>query len=487
MIPILYRLRESVRFEDRGTESLVVTEVPLNVVRASKRAVRILELCDGKRALQEIARDAGIAREEEIFKICDYFNKKSVLETGIVKNQGYYPSVTIIIPDRDRREALLDCIESVFAQDYPSEQIEVIVIDDGSKHEVKNIVGAFSCKLLINPDNRGQSYCRNLGAQQAKGEILAFLDSDCVAGRSWLKDLVPCFQWEKAGAAGGYVDGYSQKSLLDRYEREFSPLNLGKFILCGGKDRSTFYAPTCNLLVRKKAFVESGGMRETLHVGEDVDFCWRMRDTGWQVLYLPSGIVMHKHRNKLGAMLRRRAFYGTSEAILYRLHPDRRKTLQMRPMAAAAFLGLCCAVIFLALFPLVAAGAVFLAEAAAKAIRLRRKRVHLSAGNIFLSAVRIYMSYFYLMSFHLVRYYLVPMLLLGFVFHSVWLLGFSLLMFASCVDYSAKRPRLNFPAFFFYYAIDHISYQIGVWAGCLRARSFRSYLPRFVRRRTPIN
>jgi mycofactocin system glycosyltransferase len=484
MIPILYKLRESVRFEHRGAECLVVTEVPLNVVRASRRAVRVLELCDGKRTLREIARDAGIAREEEVFKICDYFNKKAVLETGIVENQGYYPSVTVIIPDRDRKKALLECIESVLAQDYASDRIEVIVIDDGSKHDVKDLAGAFPCKLLTNTESRGQSYCRNLGVRQAKGEILAFLDSDCVAGRSWLKALVPCFQWDKAGAVGGYVDGYSQKSLLDRYEKAFSPLNLGRFILRGGKGASTFYVPTCNLLVRRKAFWEAGGMREELHVGEDVDFSWKMRDAGWEELYVPSGTVMHKHRNKLEAMLRRRAFYGTSEAILYRLHPDRRKTLQIRPLAGTAFLALCCSLLFLVLFPLAAAGAAFLMGAAAKALRLGRKRVHISPGNIFLSVVRIHTSYFYLMSFHVVRYYLVLLLLLGFAFHSVWLLGFSLLLFASCVDYFAKRPQLHFPAFIVYYALDHISYQLGVLAGCLRARSFRSYLPRFIRRNT---
>jgi hypothetical protein len=49
------------------------------------------------------------------------------------------------------------------------------------------------------------------------------------------------------------------------------------------------------------------------------------------------------------------------------------------------------------------------------------------------------------------------------------------------MDYSAKRPRLAFPPFLLYYLLDHISYQLGVLAGCLRASSFRSYLVRFTR------
>jgi ABC-type multidrug transport system permease subunit len=69
---------------------------------------------------------------------------------------------------------------------------------------------------------------------------------------------------------------------------------------------------------------------------------------------------------------------------------------------------------------------------------------------------------------------------LGFVFHSLWGLGFCFLMLAAFVDYSAKRPSLAFPVFLFYYVLDHISYQLGVLIGCLRARSFLTYRVRFI-------
>jgi mycofactocin glycosyltransferase len=482
MIPIIYKLRESIRFEDGGDSSLIVSEAPLNVVRASKRAVRILQLCDGKRTLPEIARDAGFAQEKEVFRICDYFNKKAVLETSVIENRGFYPAISIIIPTRDRAESVVECLESLYAQDYPSNRIEIIVVNDGSLDETQKLVSRFPCALLTNPKSRGQSYCRNLGARQAKNEILAFLDDDCVASRTWLRDLAPCFQWEEVGAVGGYVDGYSDSSLLDRYEKEFSRLNLGKYILRGAKERSTFYVPTCNLLVRKKAFDETGGIRETLHLGEDVDFCWRMRDAGRQALYVPSGVVMHKHRNTLRKMLRRRGDYGTTEAVLCALHPHRQKTVQWRPLATAAFLGLCFAIAFLTLRPLVVTGAAFVAETAAKAIRLQRKRIRIPFGKAGSSVLRIYVSYFYMLSFHLARYYLFLLLLAGIAFHSLWVLGFALLLLAASMDYSAKRPRLSFPAFFFYYVLDHISYQLGVVAGCLRARCYRSYLVRLIRR-----
>ena len=475
MIPILFKLRESIRFEDQNAFSLVISEAPLNAVRASNRASRVLRLCDGERTIGQIARETGIADEERVYRICDYFNKKAVLDTVILKNPGYCLSVTVIVPTRDREAAIAECLASVFAQNYPAGYVEVIVIDDGSRDDTQKVIREFPCKLLINRESKGQSYCRNLGAAQAKGEVLAFLDDDCVAGSSWLQDLMPYLQWEKAGAVGGYVDGYADRSMLDRYEKECSLLNLGKYIQVGASDTSMFYVPTCNLLVRKSAFVATGGIRETLHVGEDVDFCWRIRDAGWRALYVPSGTVRHKHRNRFGSMLRRRADYGASEAVLSALHPKRRKSMQVRPLTTIAFLGVCAGAVFLTPLPFMVTLASFVAEAAIKALRLRARRVRVRLPNVISSAWRTYLSSFYNMAFHLVRYYFVLMLLLGFVLHSAWLLAWALMIFAACLSYASKRPRLPFVAFLFCYILDQISYQTGVFAGCVRAKSFRSY------------
>lgn len=471
MIPILYKLRQSVRFEDRGDFFTVVSEVPLNVVRASRRAVQILKLSDGARTLRQIASEVGIAEEMRVFDICEYFNRKAVLETCITPNPGYFPFVSVVIPTRDRGKELVECLESVYAQDYPADRIEIIVVDDGSVDETRKLAGGFPCKLLSNPSSRGQSFCRNLGAQEATAEIIALIDDDCVAGPTWLRDLAVYLQWDDLGAVGGYVDGYAPRSSLERYEQAFSRLNLGKYILTGSGDSSTFYIPTCNMLVRKSVFTELNGIRDSMHVGEDVDFCWRLRDTGRRILYTPSGTVMHKHRNTLPTMLGRRADYGKSEAALWRLHPEKVKTIRMSPLATVAFLAACCAVALLKAVPLVVTAACFLAETALKTLRLHRKHVRISCGTVCFSVLRMYISYSYALAFHLSRYYLLLFFILGFGLSSFWWLGFFFLMLSAAVDYSVKPPRLLFPVFLFYYLLDHISYQAGVLAGCLRARS----------------
>lgn len=481
MIPFLYRLRKGVRFEDRSDSWIVISETPLNVVRANQRTIEILRLCDGHRTIGEIAQAVGMT-EERALKICDYFNKKAVLEIESVTGTDYFPSVTVIIPVKDRARELAECLQSLVGQDYPKERMEIIVVDDGSTDETVEVASSFSCKLLTNKRTQGQSLCRNRGAAAARGEILAFIDSDCVAGNDWLRQLVPYFQWEQVGAVGGYVDGYFEQSSLDRYEKAYSPLNMGKHIFYSTDDRSTFYVPTCNLLVRRSLYLDNGGISEALHVGEDVDFCWRMRSRGHFLLYVPVGVVLHKHRNCLTRMLKRRADYGTSEALLYSLHREKRKLFQAPPLAALSFLALCWALLVCSIIPAAAAAGSAATEAVMKVLRMKKACLHVPVHSVVYSVVRTHLSFFYFVCFHLVRYYLLCLLMVGMFVPALVPLSLAMLVYAAFVDYVVKRPRLFFTTFLFYYTLEHLCYQAGVAVGCVRARTLSPYRSRLQRR-----
>ncbi len=484
MIPFRFRLRKAIRFRYENGSCLVISEMPLNIVRVARKAARIIQLCDGNRTLEQIARETGIeGNEEQIFRVCDYFSKRGILEMEPGPDDGsYMPFVTVIIPSRDRQSELVDCLKSVFAQDYPQDRMEVIVIDDGSTDDTRNVVDLFPCRLISHKSSRGQSYCRNLGAKEAKGEILAFIDSDCVAARSWIRELVPPFQWDRVGAVGGYVDGYFETTGLDRYEKACSSLNMGNRVIHGTNDNSSFYVPTCNLLVRKTAYNEAMGITESLHVGEDVDFCWRLRKRGHDIFYLPRGRVRHKHRNHLWSMLRRRADYGTSEALLHSLHKEKRKLFQLPPLAAITFLASCSVLLFFSAVPLLLIFIGLGTEIFFRMKRIGRTNVSLSVWTVCSSAIRSHFAFSYFISFHLIRYYLLPLLLFGIWFHPVWYLGLFMLVVASSVDYHTRRPSLGMPRFLCYYLLEHLFYQFGVFIGCLREKTFGSYTARFVRR-----
>jgi cellulose synthase/poly-beta-1,6-N-acetylglucosamine synthase-like glycosyltransferase len=95
------------------------------------------------------------------------------------------------------------------------------------------------------------SYSRNQAAKEAKGDILAFIDSDCVANPQWLKELVPAFLDETNGQQG-QVDSWFDKKAIYKYEQTSSSLNMGNDQeFKGGGD--FFYLPTCNSC-KKSAF-----------------------------------------------------------------------------------------------------------------------------------------------------------------------------------------------------------------------------------------
>jgi mycofactocin system glycosyltransferase len=442
----------------------LVSRLPLRILRINHALFQILERI----------RDGGTADFDDggFLRVLLGLASKGYLDLEAAPEPEEYPMVSIIVPVKDQPADLADCLESLEHLDWPPGRWEIIVVDDGSDRPV---AAPPDIQVFRHDVSQGPAAGRNRGARHARGEILAFLDADCLAGKEWLRELVPFFKAAGVGAVGGYVAGYSQNSFLDRYEDACSSLKLGRRLLLEGRGPATFYVPTANMLVSRAVFAAAGGFGEGRRVGEDVDFCWRMRDLGYSLVYAPCGRVAHKHRSRLGRMLRRRAEYGTSEAGLYRAHRDKKKTFVIPVFAGLAFLALAAAVLLLNPYPLIPIPFFIGLETWRRSAAVKKTGLKFRPGPVAGSTLRSGLAFFYYVFFHLVRYYFVPLLALGFLWHPVW--GFAGLALAvtSVVDFFVKKPRLPYPVFLFLYALEHLAYQAGVFLGCLKARSFGSY------------
>jgi len=480
MIPLEYLLRDEVRLEPAAGDAWrLICESPLTVLTVNSAAARLLE--SARRGITVSALStAGNMDEERVFAFCERLRSLGILDVRRASvDPGFAPRVTVIVPTRDRATELDECLGALGRLDYPRDRAEVIVVDDGSDDPgaVARTVARHGRRLIVNHQNRGPSYSRNRAAREATGEILAFIDSDCVAGPSWLRELTPYFSWARVGAVGGRTVGYFDESNLDRYEEAASPLDMGKHLVVEAQGPSTFYVPTCNLLVRRSTYEEMGGLREDLLVGEDVDLCWRLRGGGAYLVYAPEGVVRHKHRAHLMAMLRRRAEYGTSEAPLHALHPDKRKrfTVAPAPLATAALLSMA---LLLRDPRLLGASAVpSLWDGARRSSRLRRAGITMPVRTVWTSTLRGHLSALYFVYFHLVRYYLGPLAAAGLFAPGARWLGAAAVLYAAGVDYGTRRPRMSYPVYLGFYVAEHMAYQTGVIEGCVKAGTFRSYLP----------
>jgi mycofactocin system glycosyltransferase len=463
-----YRLAAGISIEEQGDGGLLVATRPLRLVQLNRPLLRL-----ARRLQEESVTPASAAEETALERLV---KRGFVTSEYPPLDEAELPKVSIIIPVKDRPVDLRLCLESLTALDYPSERMEIIVVDDGSSDNTPQVACELGARLVHSGAiGGGPAAARNHGAQAASGEILAFIDSDCTASAAWLRELLPAFSAPLVAAVGGWVDGMHSAAPLDRYEAVMSSLNLGRRAMSGGAGGDTFYLPSCNLLVRRDAFVRAGGFRAELQVGEDVDFTWRLRDAGRSIVYLPQGSVCHAHRSRLWPFMKRRFDYGTSEGMLQQLHPVRGKKMLLPPLLTTILALLALALVGRSLWPLLPALLLFLGDLALTGRRIRAQGVTLARGKVLLARARTIGSLAYYLGYHLLRYYLVPLLLTSCLHPPFGFLICFALVGVAMVDHQVRKAQLALPFFTFYYFLEQLAYGSGVFMGCLRLKTFASY------------
>ncbi len=464
-----YRLSQHVELMERQGDYLLVSRSPLSILRLNSSLKDLIS--NGQDGL--IA-PVSLAEQD----ILEQLSAKGFVErvhesTSCTRLE--MPTVSIIIPVKDRADELGRCLESLASVDYPNGLCQLIVVDDGSSDASPDV--ARQAGAIVIPSGgtgRGPAAARNVGARIATGDILAFIDSDCTASKGWLKELIPSFADSETVAVGGRVNGMSDESVVDRYEAVMSSLSLGNRELSGSIGDDTFYLPSCNLLVRRQAFLHAGGFNDEMHVGEDVDLTWRLRDKGWTIRYLPKGDIDHEHRSTIRSFMSRRFDYGTSEGMLQRLHPDRRKQMLVPPLFAL-LLALCLMAPFSGGWSLLAAAVVFITDVAAVKFKLFRRGAPIATTALLAARLRALGSLVYYLSYHLSRYYIFPLLSVSLLLPKFFPVPVFVMLCAAWVDHSVRKPQLSFVSYLRIYMLEQVAYGAGVFWGCLHNRCFDNY------------
>jgi mycofactocin system glycosyltransferase len=484
--PLAYGLRESVTYHERDGAPILILNFPLKVVVLASEWKGVLRLFSNGNflALEKITSQLEHLDPDKIENFLDDLVRKGFLERKGVSALREYPLVSIIIPVRNRPDEIRACLSSLHRLDYPLQKIEIIVVDDASSDHTPDVVAEFPVTLIALQDHRQASYCRNLGAQKAGGDILAFIDSDCLADVMWLKELVPAFKDFTLAAVGGMVDAWDGQKALDRYEKVKSALKISSWFKHSRQGENFFYVPACNLLVPRDVFLKLDGFREDLHVGEDVDFCWRLQDCGYHVEYRPVGKVYHRHRNRWQSFCRRRFDYGTSEPMLQQMHAKRIKRIVF-PLGETLFwCTLIAALFFKSLLMGVLAGTSFSLHALTRYKMARRQNIPLTLLRITTAIARSYLAFIYHCSTFVSRYYLIWSIIVFPFFPAVALTILGMHLLAGLGEYYIRRPRLNALTFVFYFTLEQLSYQLGVWWGCVRRAYFKPVNPQITVRRS---
>lgn len=162
---------------------------------------------------------------------------------------------------------------------------EVIVVDDGSTDQTEQIVKDMQLKYSINlkyikQKNKGPGAARNTGVNMSSGQIVAFIDDDCIADKNWLKELYYTFvkhKYKIVGVEGKVVTIPDKVTVFSHFITNES----------GGK----YY--TCNLAVKRSVFVRSGGFDERYPAfNDDLDLAARLLKYG-KIVFNPNAVVIH--------------------------------------------------------------------------------------------------------------------------------------------------------------------------------------------------
>ena len=222
-----------------------------------------------------------------------------------------YPKVSVIVCSYNGAKTLDRCLESLKQLDYPD--YEVILVDDGSKDNTPEIAAKHPWIVTIRQENKGLSFARNVGGYAAKGEVIAYTDSDCMADPDWLYFLVgTLISGDYAGVGGPNISPPAENWIQACVSA--APGGPSHVLLT---DVVAEHIPGCNMAFFKWAFEKVGGFDpEYRKAGDDVDFCWRLQQEGQIIAFSPSAIVWHYRRFTLDAFRKQQEGYGEAESLL---------------------------------------------------------------------------------------------------------------------------------------------------------------------------
>jgi len=224
---------------------------------------------------------------------------------------------SIIVPVYNAEETIGPCIESLLAQDFPKDQYEIIVVDNNSTDGTKHRIQRYNVNYVVEKKIQTSYAARNRGIQEAVGEVLAFIDADCVADRNWLKAAVELFRDPKVGGAGGKVIAYRPVTYIERYQERRGEMDQEQYFIAARKAGRLVKIITCNAFYRREIFDQVGLFNQELVSGGDYDFSLRVQaQTDYLLAYADRAIVQHRHRNSLHEFWRQYYKYGLGRLYL---------------------------------------------------------------------------------------------------------------------------------------------------------------------------
>lgn len=234
---------------------------------------------------------------------------------------------SIIVPVYNRPQEIKELLDSISILNF-SDDFEVVIVEDGSPNNAKEIVTRFSGQLNLKyfyKENTGAGQSRNFGMLNASGNYFIILDSDCLLPKNYLNVV-------KNHLAQNYTDAYGGP---DANHPSFSGIQkaigyaMTSMMTTGGlrgnkKHKGKFQLRSFNMGISRVAFKNTSGF-SPINFGEDIDLTFRLWKAGYTTQFIEKAFVYHKRRISWGKFFRQTFNFGAARPVLNKMYPNSAK------------------------------------------------------------------------------------------------------------------------------------------------------------------
>lgn len=229
------------------------------------------------------------------------------------------PHVSVIIPVLNAETLIEQCLQKITRQTYPKENLEVIVVDNGSTDQTLEIIQSFPVQLE-KCEKTGPSAARNKGIACSKGSILLFIDADCYAEPNLIEKHV-----------NAYAEVDKEKNTPDMVGGGILGVNKNFWAVCDDLVSWSLYhpklpkrfisrlIPSANMSIKRSALDKIGLFNENLRFGEDYELCQRAINQQLKILFYPNAVIHHVNRTTCKEYFQHAVKWAEADYDLYDL------------------------------------------------------------------------------------------------------------------------------------------------------------------------
>ena len=243
--------------------------------------------------------------------------------------------ISVVIPTYNEEAHLGECLQAL--REGSRKPNEIIIADGMSNDRTVAVAKEYGANVVMN-EKRHAAGGRNAGIAVATGDVIAFLDADCVPDRDWLKEVERAFEAENIDGLGTFIEPAPTDNI---YEEFWGHLSLEEersygsqaYYITEKSMKTAFITASC--AYRRELLIRLTGFSDYFaNNAEDIDLCWRALDAGAKLKYEPRAkIIAHSPRDLKG-ICRKSFRNGVSSSKIQKVYSTKRVNISRKPYGA---------------------------------------------------------------------------------------------------------------------------------------------------------